>query len=152
MPPKRSVGIKRGGSIASDAVMNHVPPNAFHVISAQNFFEGGGRRGGRRGGKTKTGGRKSGGAPTNSVVGQGEIGRVGFPEFPQANARYDLSMVPTVQQTLAAQVHHTMGAVPRGLTYPNQPHPVNPIVFGGAVRRRTSSTTTTKRGGRRGGK
>ncbi len=293
MPPKRNSSVKRGGSIASDAVMEYVPENAFHVISGQNFFEGesggsqSGGRGRRRvgggvvghnlgmpivgakaGGAAKAGGGscglvghnvgapivgastggarrrsggsrtsrgggscglvghnvgapivgastggarrrsstsrgggscglvghnvgapivgastggarrrsrtssrgggscglvghnvgapivgastggarrrggKRGGAPTNAsgaVVGQGEIGRIGFPEFPQANARFDLGMVPTVQQNMAAQSFHTMGAMNRGLVYPNIPNPVNNVVFGGGSRRKKNN-------------
>ena len=138
MPPKKTV--KRGGSVASDAVMSYVPDNAFYVVSNKNFFEGGARlrASGRRGGKR-------GGAPTNTpVVGRAEIPSVGFPGFPEANDRFDLSMVPQNQHLLAAQPFHTMNAIERGVVYPNMPKSVNPIAFGGGSRgrKRTNNTST----------
>ena len=134
MPPKKN-NVKRGGSIASDAVMGYVPDNAYYVISNKNFFEGGASR---RGGKSKRGG-----AATNApaMVGRAEVPNIGIPDFPQANDRFDLSMVPQVQHQLAAQPFHTMNAIDRSIVYPNMPKTLNPIAFGGARQVRQNNNT-----------
>jgi hypothetical protein len=90
-------------------------------------------------------GRQAGGAAP--VVGRGEILKAPDVELPIDNSRLVWNTVAPYQTRIASQDFQTMGAIDRGLVYPNQPHESQALIFGGSsssssAKKKTKSPST----------